>query len=48
MKETIFTNRFMAVPELNRMGADIKIIKNIALINGEKKFFRLTPNYRNY
>ena len=27
----------MAVPELNRMGADIKIIKNIALINGEKK-----------
>ena len=37
IKETIFTNRFMAVPELNRMGADIKIIKNIALINGEKK-----------
>ena len=37
IKETIFKNRFMAVPELNRMGADIKIIKNIALINGEKK-----------
>ena len=35
--ETIFTNRFMAVPELNRMGADIKIKKNFAVINGEKK-----------
>ena len=37
IEETIFTNRFMAVPELNRMGADIKIKKNFALINGEKK-----------
>ena len=37
IKETIFTNRFMAVPELNRMGADIKIKKNVAVINGEKK-----------
>ena len=37
IKETIFTNRFMAVPELNRMGADIKIKKNLAIINGEKK-----------
>ena len=37
IKETIFTNRFMAVPELNRMGADIKIKKNLAVINGEKK-----------
>ena len=37
IKETIFTNRFMAVPELNRMGANIKIKKNVALINGEKK-----------
>jgi len=37
IKETIFTNRFMAVPELNRMGADIKIYKNFAVINGEKK-----------
>ena len=35
--ETIFTNRFMAVPELNRMGADIKIKKNFAIIKGEKK-----------
>ena len=37
IKETIFTNRFMAVPELNRMGADIKIKKNFAAIDGEKK-----------
>ena len=37
IRETIFTNRFMAVPELNRMGADIKIKKNFAVINGEKK-----------
>ncbi len=37
IKETIFTNRFMAVPELNRMGANIKIKKNFALIDGEKK-----------
>jgi len=37
IKEMIFTNRFMAVPELNRMGADIKIKKNVAVINGEKK-----------
>ena len=27
----------MAVPELNRMGADIKIKKNFAIIKGEKK-----------
>ena len=37
IKETIFTNRFMAVPELNRMGADIRIKKNFAVIKGEKK-----------
>ena len=37
IEETIFTNRFMAVPELNRMGADIKIKKNFAIIKGEKK-----------
>ena len=37
IKETIFTNRFMAVPELNRMGAQIDIKKNFALISGEKK-----------
>tara|TARA_Y100001970_G_scaffold154618_1_gene189465 strand:+ start:11898 stop:13154 length:1257 start_codon:yes stop_codon:yes gene_type:complete len=35
--ETIFENRFMHVPELNRLGADIKIKKEIAYIAGEKK-----------
>ncbi len=35
--ESIFDNRFMHVPELNRMGAHIKIRKNIATIDGNKK-----------
>jgi len=38
IKETIFENRFMHVPELNRMGANIKIDGNIALIDGMTKF----------
>jgi UDP-N-acetylglucosamine 1-carboxyvinyltransferase len=38
IKETIFENRFMHVPELNRMGADIKIDGNVALIDGISKF----------
>ena len=36
IKETIFENRFMHVPELCRMGADIKISGNSAIINGVK------------
>ncbi len=32
--ETVFENRFMQVAELNRMGADIRIERNTALING--------------
>ena len=32
--ENIFENRFMHVPELNRMGAKIKIIGNTCIING--------------
>jgi len=36
IKETIFENRFMHVQELIRMGADIKINQNIALISGGK------------
>ena len=35
--ESIFENRFMHVPELNRMGAKIKIIGNQAIIKGKKK-----------
>ena len=32
--ETIFENRFMHVPELNRMGADIEVEGNTALVKG--------------
>lgn len=35
--ETIFENRFMHVPELQRMGADITIHGNTALVRGVKK-----------
>ena len=34
--ETIFENRFMHVPELLRMGADIQIDGNTALVTGKK------------
>jgi UDP-N-acetylglucosamine 1-carboxyvinyltransferase len=35
--ETVFENRFMHVGEFNRMGANIKIDGNCAIIPGEKK-----------
>lgn len=38
MKETLFENRFMHVPELNRMGANIKVEGNVATINGPIDF----------
>jgi len=34
IKEMIFENRFMHVPELNRLGAHIKTIKEVAYIEG--------------
>ena len=34
MEETVFENRFMHVPEFNRMGADIVIRHGVAFING--------------
>ena len=37
LRENIFENRFMHVPELNRMGAKIKIKGNQAIIQGKKK-----------
>ena len=37
IEENIFSNRFMAVPELKRMGAKISIKKNKAFIIGQKK-----------
>ena len=36
VKETIFENRFMHVPELLRMGADIRIEGNVAVVAGGK------------
>ena len=37
IEETIFSNRFMAAPELNRMGALIKIKKNKAIVVGQNQ-----------
>jgi UDP-N-acetylglucosamine 1-carboxyvinyltransferase len=34
IKETIFENRFMHVPELMRMGADIRVEGDMAIVNG--------------
>ena len=34
IKEDIFENRYMHVPELNRMGAEIETKNRIAIING--------------
>ena len=36
--ESIFENRFKYVDELTRMGADIKVESNIAIINGAKRY----------
>jgi len=37
IKEDIFENRFMHVPELNRMGANIETKNKIAIIRGPTK-----------
>lgn len=37
IKETIFENRFMHVPELNRMGADITVDGDTAVVRGVEK-----------
>ncbi|SBW05590.1 UDP-N-acetylglucosamine 1-carboxyvinyltransferase [uncultured delta proteobacterium] len=37
VEETIFENRFMHVPELNRMGADIKLSGGKAFVRGVKR-----------
>ena len=36
ISETIFENRFMHVPELMRMGADIAVEGNVAIVTGQK------------
>ncbi len=38
IRETVFENRFMHVPELNRLGAKIKLNKDKAFIKGGQKF----------
>ena len=38
IKENIFENRFMHVPELNRLGASIRVRKDLAFISGERTF----------
>jgi len=38
IKENIFENRFMHVPELNRLGASIKVQKDTAFIKGSREF----------
>jgi UDP-N-acetylglucosamine 1-carboxyvinyltransferase len=37
LTETIFENRYMHVPELNRMGADIEVRSRSAVVRGVKK-----------
>ena len=37
IKETIFENRFMHVPELARLGADIKVTGDVAVVRGVEK-----------
>ncbi len=39
IEETIFSNRYMAAPELARMGGKIYIKRNIATIIGQKKLY---------
>ena len=36
IKETVFENRFMHVPELNRLGANITLNKDKAFIDGNQ------------
>ena len=38
IKENIFENRFMHVPELNRLGAKIRVKKDVAFITGSRNF----------
>jgi UDP-N-acetylglucosamine 1-carboxyvinyltransferase len=37
VKETIFENRFMHVPELRRMGANIEVEGDTAIVHGQKR-----------
>ena len=37
IRETIFENRFMHVPEMGRLGADIRVEGDIAIVRGVEK-----------
>ena len=37
IRETIFENRFMHVPELARLGADIRVEGDVAVVRGVEK-----------
>ncbi len=37
IRETVFENRFMHVPELNRLGADIKLQGTVATVKGSRE-----------
>ena len=39
IEENVFSQRFQAAPELNRLGASISIKKNTAIIIGQKKMY---------
>src|SRR5690606_23952442 len=39
VKETIFENRFMHVPELNRLGAEIEVNTRTAVVKGKRPAF---------
>lgn len=39
LRETIFENRYMHVPELVRMGADIELEGNTCVVRGQEKLF---------
>ena len=39
VEDTIYLDRFTHIPELNRLGADIKMNNNTALINGVNKLY---------
>jgi UDP-N-acetylglucosamine 1-carboxyvinyltransferase len=41
-RETVFENRYMHVPELTRLGADIKIDGHVAVVKGVKKLMGAT------
>ena len=42
VRETVFENRYMHVPEMTRLGADITIDGNVAVVRGVEKLMGAT------